>query len=361
MRVALLGAAGTIGPAMARDLAESVELDGLLLLDRDGAGARAVAEQLTAGATEILAAPVDAGDRVALTLVLEGYGLLVNAASYRSNLAVMDACLAAGCAYVDLGGLYHVSARQLAMHDAFAAAGLLAVLGCGAAPGKTNVMAALAAGKLDAVTSVRCASAAVDLDPPAGFWTPYALETLIDEVTLEPMVVRAGIAAPIAPLTDGGPIRFPEPVGLRDSMYTLHSEVLTLPESLGAGECDFRLCLAPGVRDELVERAGAPPRDAAPAGRPSAQTWSAQRVDVSGTRDGHPAAITVTALTRPHERWGLGGGVVSTAAVAAATARLYARGALGAVAGVLPPERVLRPDALFPELEARGCTFEVAE
>ena len=64
----------------------------------------------------------------------------------------------------------------------------------------------------------------------------------------------------------------------------------------------------------------------------------------------------MTALTVPHEDWGLGGGIISTASVAAATARLYARGRLPHI-GALPPERCLEPEALFEQLEARGCTF----
>jgi saccharopine dehydrogenase-like NADP-dependent oxidoreductase len=58
------------------------------------------------------------------------------------------------------------------------------------------------------------------------------------------------------------------------------------------------------------------------------------------------------------EAWNLGGGVVSTAAPAAAAVRLLARGRVTA-AGVLPPERCLDPDDVFPELERRGCSFEI--
>ena len=71
--------------------------------------------------------------------------MLVNAASYRINLAAMEAALQAGCHYVDLGGLYHVTTQQLACDAAFAAADRLAVLGAGAGPGKTNLMALLGA------------------------------------------------------------------------------------------------------------------------------------------------------------------------------------------------------------------------
>jgi hypothetical protein len=38
--------------------------------------------------------------------------------------------------------------------------------------------------------------------------------------------------------------------------------------------------------------------------------------------------------------------------------RLIARGRVTAT-GVLPPERSLDPDDVFPELERRGCSFSV--
>jgi saccharopine dehydrogenase (NAD+, L-lysine-forming) len=352
----VLGAGGTIAPALVRDLAESAEVDGLTLLDRDGARVRAVAE--AHGGGNATAAAVDASDPQALMLALEGCGLLVNAASYRVNLRAMDACIVAGCGYIDLGGLYHVTARQLERSDELAERGLLAVLGAGAGPGKTNVMAARAAREVDRVTRVRCASAGFDADPPPGLAAPYAIQTLLDELTVPPVVMRGGVAEEIAPMTDGGTIPFPEPVGERPSLYTLHSEVLTLPDGLSAPEADFRLALGPGVLDGLTPLIGRPAEEIAALRPqpPSARTYSAQHVVVEGTKDGVSTEATMTALTVPNDAWGLGGGIISTASVAAATARLYARGRLPYV-GALPPERCLEPEALFEQLEARGCAF----
>ena len=358
MRVAVLGAGGTIAPALVRDLSESAEVDGLTLLDRDGARVRAVAE--AHGGGKATAATVDASDPQALTLALEGCGLLVNAASYRVNLRAMDACLLAGCGYVDLGGLYHVTACQFERSDELVERGLLAVLGAGAGPGKTNVMAARAARELDRVVSVRCASAGFDADPPSGLAAPYAIATLLDELTVSPMVMRGGVAEEIAPMTDGGAIPFPEPVGQRPSLYTLHSEVLTLPGSLSAREADFRLALGPGVLDRLTPLIGRPAEEIAALRPqpPSPRTYSAQHVLVAGEKGGVPTEVTMTALTVPSEAWGLGGGIISTASVAAATVRLYAGGRLP-YAGALPPERCLEPEALFEQLETRGCTFDL--
>jgi saccharopine dehydrogenase (NAD+, L-lysine-forming) len=358
MRVAVLGAGGTIAPAIVRDLAESEEFESLVLLDLDGSRARAVAE--AHGAGKATAAAVDAADPQAVVFALEGCGLLVNAASYRINLRVMDACAASGCSYIDLGGLYHLTGDQLARSAEFEERGLLAVLGAGAGPGKTNVMAARAARDLERVEAVRCASAGLDADPPPGLSTPYAVQTLVDELTAPPVVVRDGVATEIEPMTSGGRIPFPDPVGERDSLYTLHSEVRTLPESLGATECDFRLSLTPQVLEALTELRGRPAEEIARlrAEPPSPQTYSAQHVEVRGEREGAPAVVTVTAVTVPNEEWGLGGGIVSTAAVAAAAARLYARGRIPRT-GAHPPERCLDFDELAAELAPRGCTFEI--
>ena len=70
--------------------------------------------------------------------------------------------------------------------------------------------------------------------------------------------------------------------------------------------------------------------------------------------------MTVTSVTRPHERWGLGGGIVSTGTVASSVTRLVARGALGALMGVFTPEQAIDPDVLFAELAPRGCTVAVS-
>ena len=56
--------------------------------------------------------------------------------AYRINLAAMRACLDAGCHYMDLGGLYHVTAEQLELSEEFEQRGLLALLGIGSAPGQ---------------------------------------------------------------------------------------------------------------------------------------------------------------------------------------------------------------------------------
>ena len=253
MKAAVLGAAGTIAPAIVRDLAESEEIDSILLLDLRGEVAERVAAEHGGGR----ASAREADARAGLAEEIAGCDALINSASYRINLDAMQACLDAGCHYLDLGGLYHLTGEQLALSDRFEAAGLLAVLGIGSSPGKTNLMAARAVAELDSVDSIDVSAASRDLDPPPGFSLPYALETLIDELTLPPVVLRDGEAAEVEPLSEGGEVDFGEPIGVAGTIYTLHSELRTFGESFGCRECSFRLSLSPPLLEKLRELTGA--------------------------------------------------------------------------------------------------------
>jgi len=361
LRVAVLGAGGTIGPAIVRDLAESDEVASLLLLDLDESRAEHVASLY--GGVKARAALADAqasaDDPVSLVRALEGCDVLVNSASYRINLDAMAACLTAGCHYLDLGGLYWMTDRQLELDPLFARAGLLALLGLGSAPGKTNLMALRAVRELPGAADVVHVSAAGrDLDPPPGFSVPYALRTLIDELTMRPVVLLDGTPEEIEPLTPGGTVDFGEPIGAVETIHTLHSELSTFGESFGCRAASFRLSLAPALLERLRGLVGASDdevdRVAGQASQPSARTVSVHLIEAVGGG----SEVRFRALTEPMERWGLGGGVVSTAAPAAAAVRLLARGRIEA-RGALPPERCIEPDVLFAELERRGCTFEL--
>jgi saccharopine dehydrogenase-like NADP-dependent oxidoreductase len=360
LRVAVLGAGGTIAPAIVHDLAVSDEVERMLLLDLDPERAAAVAS--AHGAEKATSRAVDAHDVDALAEALADADVLLNTASYRVNLHAMRASLAAGCNYLDLGGLYWMTGRQLELYPDFAQAGLLAVLGIGSSPGKTNLMAARAVELLGTGAELKTIDVlAGGRDPLAArdgqLRPPYAVQTLLDELTLSPIVLREGRAIEIEPLSSGGVVDFGDPIGRADTIYTLHSELATFGESFGASSSSFRLSLAPPVLARLRDLIGASADEIAAAAReavpPSSETVSIHMVKAVAQGG---EKIIMRAVTRPF--FGLGGSIVSTAAPAAATIRLMARGAIHAT-GALPPERCIEPQAMFSELESRGCTFSV--
>jgi lysine 6-dehydrogenase len=354
VRVAVLGAGGTIAPAIVRDLAESEEVTAMRLLDLDLRRAEAVA--IEHGGDKAQARQADAtGD---LAEQLAGIDVLVNSAAYRINLAAMRACLEAGCHYMDLGGLYHVTAEQLDLSSEFEGRGLLALLGIGSAPGKTNLLAARAVRELPgSPVSISVLAAGRDLDPPDALSFPYAVRTLLDEITMPPMALVNGRARQLEPLQAGPTADFGEPIGEGNTIFTLHSEVLTFGESFDCPNVTFALSLSPKVLESLEKLRGASEERIAEVARsaspPSAKTVSVHIVEVTG----EDAVLRARSITPPHEAWGLGGGVVSTATPAAAAVRLLARGSIER-RGALPPERCIDPDEMFGELEGRGVRFD---
>jgi saccharopine dehydrogenase (NAD+, L-lysine-forming) len=357
VRVAILGAGGTIAPAIVRDLAESEEAQGMRLLDLDLRRAEAVASQH--GGEKSKAVRVDASADLAEQLA--EIDVLVNSAHYPLNLTAMEACLEAGCHYMDLGGLYHVTAQQLELSTRFEQQDLTAILGAGSAPGKTNLMAARAVRELGGEAgSIMVAAAGRDLDPPGGMAFPYAVRTLIAEISRPPMALIDGQPRELEPMQAGPLVDFGDPIGEAETIFTLHSEVLTFGKSFGAQDVTFALSLSPQVLELLQELAEASEDRVAEAARaanpPSPNTVSAHIVDaVAGER-----TIRAASFTPANPDWRLGGGVISTGSVAAAAVRLLARGEITA-RGALPPERCIDPEAMFAELETRGVRFEFEE
>ncbi|MGZ4186429.1 MAG: saccharopine dehydrogenase family protein [Solirubrobacteraceae bacterium] len=358
--VAVLGAGGTIAPAIVADLAQSEEVRSMTLLDLDQSRAQAVAD--SHGGGKASAGEIDARSVDDLAAAIGEAGVLVNTASYRINLEAMRACLQAGCNYLDLGGLYWMTGRQRELGADFERAGLLAVLGIGSSPGKTNLMAARGVRELGEAAQLQTIDVmAAGRDPAAPddgrMRPPYAIQTLLDELTLAPVVLRDGQPVEIDALTPGGSVSYGDPIGTAETIFTLHSELATFGESFGCRESSFRLSLAGPLLERLKQLVGASADEVAAAAReaasPSNETVS---VHLVALRTADDRSLTVRAISRPH--FGLGGSVVSTAAPAAATARLFARGSLTAT-GALPPERCIEPDEMFAELETRGCSFSL--
>ena len=235
--IAVIGAAGTIGRNVAGWLT--------------GWGAEPLLRDFRLEGEE----HVDARDPASLARALEGASVCVNCADYRLNLDVMHACLTSGAHYVDLGGLYHVTLRQLELDDGFRRAGLTAILGLGSAPGKTNLLASAGVRRLGE-DPVSLEIWAATRDPAAAdhpFPAPYSVQTLRDELRMRPFVLREGGLEEVDPLSGAAERDFPEPVGRAEGIFTLHSELATLPVSLPTlREASFRLCLSSGLLEKLL-------------------------------------------------------------------------------------------------------------
>jgi Saccharopine dehydrogenase NADP binding domain len=313
--IAVLGAAGTIGRTVAG------------FLEEWGAPFRRLDFRLDGDEH------VDVTDADSLRAALDRAKVVVNSVDYRFNLEVMRGALAAGADYVDLGGLFHMTRRQLELDEEFRAAGRTAILGLGSAPGKTNLLARLAAERVGG-KPVAMEIWAATRDPAADghpFPAPYSVRTLLDELRMRPMVLRAGELRDTEPISGRARRAFPDPVGEKEGIFTLHSELATLPGRYPTlDEASFRLCLAPGLVEKLLEL----PAGAAP--EPYTQSSASVAVHVVEAKNGDGRSVVGTSLTR-------GGSARSTSEPPARAAVELLEGRISAP-GAKPPEDAI-PDA----------------
>lgn len=383
MKIVVLGGAGKMGCIAVQDLAGDPRVDEVVIADREVEQAKVVAE--TIGNPKVSIQPVDVTDHDGLVAVLRGADACLNATVYYFNLPVMEACLEARVPYVDMGGLFHTTRKQLALSDRFAEAGVSAVLGMGSAPGVPNVQARYAADRLDTIETIHIYDG-IKPPPPDDLRFTYAVPTILDELTLEPMVYRDGEFIAYAPMSEFEEYWFTHPIGPQPTHLSLHSEVATLPLSFadkGVKECFFKINYW-GMAKEAVEKIRVldefgfasrepvevkgqkvVPRDllvalmakyvppiteflAPPKNRPP--DWTKEIVtEVRGTKDGEAVTYRLGTLTCK--------GSLPTGVAPARTAIWLAEGRIPP--GVHPPERVIDPEPFFEELKTREIYTQV--
>ena len=383
MRIFVLGGAGKMGCISVQDLANDERVDEIIIADVNLDQARIVSEYLDSPKVQVQEVNIE--DERAFLSKLEGSHACLNATIYYTNLKVMEACLKAGVPYTDMGGLFHVTRKQLELNDRFRAAGLSAVLGLGSAPGVPNVQARYAADRLDTIESIKIYDG-IKPPPPDDLRFTYAVPSILDELTVEPMVFENGEFIAKEPLSGFEDYWFTPPLGLLPMHLSLHSEVATLPltfRGMGIKECFFKINYW-GMAKETVEKVRVlaefglaekepvevkdvevVPRDllismlseyvppitdflAPPKTKPP--DWVKEIVtEIHGAKDGEELTYRMGTLTCK--------GALPTGVAPAVAAIWLAEGRIPP--GVYPPEAVLEPETFFKELEGRGIYTQV--
>ena len=385
MDAVVLGGGGLTGRCTVRDLARTGTFERVRVADLDLALAQAAAR--ATGSDRVSAERVDVRDPTALRRVLEGAAVCVNAVQYTFNLDVMDACLAAGVPYLDFGGLFHMTRRQLERDGPFREKGLLAIPGLGQVPGVSNVLAMAACEDLDSVESIVIRDGWRDLTvngPEILFtWSP---STFLDEMQMSAVVWEGGEYREHPPMSGAETFSFAPPVGPTTVYRTLHSEAATLPESLrhkGLRHCEWKEG-GPGIDllrtmallglggGDPVEVRGHPvvPREFLLAllkrerllGVPEGvaiDDWEVCDIEVRGRREGREVERHATARFPPRTDWGLSATEYAVGVCGAIGAEMIARGEVTAV-GVVPPERCVPPAPFRAHLAERGIVTTIA-
>jgi lysine 6-dehydrogenase len=377
MRAVVLGGGGLTGRCAVRALATGGIFDEVIAADLDVALAEAAARSAGERAR---ARALDVRDRAGLVALLRGADVVVNAVQYGFNLTVMEAALEAKVPYLDFGGLFHMTRRQLALDSAFRGAGLLAIPGLGQVPGVSNVLAMAAAADLDQVDSVLIRDGWRDLTvggPELSFtWSP---STFLDEMVLPAMVYEAGQYREYPPMSGAEEYDFLPPVGRTKVYRVIHSEAATLPESLrakGIRHCEWReggpgmevlrtMALLGLASEKPLEVRGQAvvPKEFTLAlvkrenllGVPDGVDvldWEVCDVEVRGSKGGAPVVRHAVARFPARPDWHLTATEYAVGVAGAIGAELIATGVVKEV-GVVPPERCIPPGPFRAALAER--------
>lgn len=384
MRIVVLGGAGKMGCISVQDLAKDRRVDEVVIADINVEQAKIVADYLDNQKIRIQKA--DITDEDALVALLKEADACLNATVYYTNLKVMEACLKAGTPYTDMGGLFHITRKQLKLSDRFAEGGVSAVLCMGSAPGIPNVQTRYAADRLDTIESIKIFDG-IKPPPSDDVLFTYAVPTIVDELTVEPMVFENGEFTAKEPLSEFEDYWFTKPLGLLPMHLSLHSEVATLPitfKDKGLKECFFKINYW-GMAKKTVEKVrvlaefgfagedvvdvrgqSVVPRDLMDAmladyvppvtdylkpAKNKPPDWTKEIVtEIHGTKNGKDLTYRMGTLTCK--------GALPTGVAPAIAAIWLAEGRIKA--GVYPPEAVLDPETMFKELEQREIYTQVS-
>ncbi len=379
MNVLVLGY-GNTGSVIARDLAETSRAD-IVVADKQPLKTKQLAKELRS--ERVTAEQIDVTDNQKLTKLLRsGFNVVVNSTFYQFNVNVMRAAIENGVHYVDLGGLYNVTLKQLELNDKADEAGVTAILGCGCAPGITNILAMHGANRLEKVESVYMYSGAVVFKQITGVKIAYAVPTLLDELTLNAYPFQNGKYVEVPPLSHEETVGFPELIGDVKAYIVIHSELATIPRTIDKDikNAIFRIIISPAsvlklkVLNEVgltskedvdVKGVSISPREFLERyftsfARPEVKRGDevhVVRVEVVGEKNGKETHYTFDVINDPKPEWNATSSGFITGVSASIITQMLARGDVQ-LRGVLPSEVCIRPERFIAELTKRGISID---
>lgn len=236
-KVLIIGAGGVATVAAVKVAKNSDVFDEIMIASRTVSKCEAIAKRITDMGlrNDIKTAQVDADNVPELVALFKSFqpDLVMNLALPYQDLTIMDACLEAGCHYLDTANYepkdeaHFEYSWQWAYRERFEKAGLCAILGCGFDPGVTSIYTAYAAkhhfDEIHYLDIVDCNAG----DHGKAFATNFNPEINIREITQKGLYWENGKWVETEPLEIHQPLTYPN-VGPRESYLLHHEEIESL-------------------------------------------------------------------------------------------------------------------------------------
>lgn len=367
LRVAALGGCGGMGQFAVRTAVDFDFVDEVIIADRDGERAGSFSEKC---GTKTSAVQLDIEDASALAELFERVDVVLNTVGpfYRFGLPVLKASIAAGRHYLDICDDWEPTLDMLELHGEAQKEGMTAVIGLGASPGLTNLLAAKAASELDEVETIvtgwsASGGAPEESLPGQGGSFGAAIEHWLLQISGTIRLLKDGALTDVKPLEEvmldypgigSAPVYtlgHPEPItfhrrwpGLKHSCNAMIVSPRMLKDlrELATAIDSGLLSLEDGAAMVLSDMASAStkPKSSKPSG-PRLPPLFAWARGVQGGRE-KTVGATITA--------GISGGMGGVTGVPMAAGLSLFAGKEAPPVGVYAPEEIFDPDSYFNEL-----------
>ena len=245
VKILALGGSGTMGQVAVKTIMEGQYVDQLIVADYDIDRAKQFVESLNDG--RVSARFIDVQNTRALEDLMSEVDIVVNTVGpfYRFGESIVRAAIKAERNYVDIMDDYGPTQKVLELDEEARRAGITVLIGMGASPGITNILARHAADQLDEVDYIQTAWGYVGgvLRPAATVSRKSKRLTVHqEEAAFDHFLYNAAYKAPlfrdgqfveIVPLEDGEEVTFPNGKGF--FYYFGHPEPVTLPRFINKG------------------------------------------------------------------------------------------------------------------------------
>jgi len=229
-RVLVLGGAGHIGSRIVQELHNLDPGLEIVIGDKNVERAREVANEV-GGRVNVLA--VDAASEDLLANAMRGFDAVVSAIGpfYRFGVPVLRAAIRAGVNFVDIDDDYDATEESLKLHEEAQKRGVTAIIGFGATPGITNLLAYYGARKLDEVHEIGTYWIWTALDPMMG---PAIIDHYFHAITGAVTTYKDGEWVKVPALSEPERFEFPSPIGAWEVAHAGHPEPVTIPRYIKA-------------------------------------------------------------------------------------------------------------------------------
>ncbi|MEM4058575.1 MAG: saccharopine dehydrogenase C-terminal domain-containing protein [Thermoplasmata archaeon] len=378
MKISVVGGTGLTGRCAVYDLMENPKIDEIVVGD--------ITKNVEFNDPRVKYVKVDANNHEELVKAIKGSEVVINAIQYYHNLKVMKAALDAKTHYIDLGGLYYVTLEQMKLDQQFKEKDLLAIVGMGAQPGVSNLMASYAVSKMDKVDKILIRDGWADkTNYPKLFFT-WSPSTLFDEFTFK-AVHYDGKFIESDPFSVSEEYDFGGEVGKVKIFRSAHSEIATIPISFAEkgvkyvewkeGSADIeKLKMLPDIglgRTDKINIDGKEiiPRDFLfqllksqgmfnPPENVQVKDFEITVVEAEGIDDGKYKNVKVFAYFKYDEKLKVSASQKEVGVPASIVAQMIASNTLKGK-GVKPAEQIIPPKQFFNELSKRDIKIKVEE